>query len=302
MNTFKWEYSKNSSGVAGSDKAWIDNIILPTRMATTLFAGPDDEICENNDFQCLGSATNYSSVSWASSGTGIFDTNETLSPVYFPSEEDYQLGNVALTLNIVDNENEAYSDEMNLSFLSTPNAPETPSGPDYIDLNETGSSSYSILSGPGATGYFWLLEPNEAGELIVSDTTATINWNSDFLGEATLSAALLNNCGTGGLSVPLHIIIDNTVGLSSVDDNVTLLIAPNPSDGNFRISIKSTDHAAIKWSIMNYLGAKVMNGSAQNASVQSDLLINRKDLQAGMYVLVVEQNGKFYSKKLIINK
>lgn len=302
MNTFKWEYSKNSSGVEGSDKAWIDNIVLPTRMSTTLFAGPDDEICENNDYHCLGSATNYSSVSWTSSGTGIFDNIETLSPVYFPSEEDYQIGNVALILNIVDIESETYSDEMNLSFLSTPNAPEKPSGPDYIDLNETTSSTYSIFSGPGATGYYWLLEPEEAGELIVNDTAATINWNDDFVGEASLNAAFLNNCGTGDLSAPLLIIVDNTVGLKSFDDNLTLLIAPNPSDGNFKISIKSTGHDAIEWSIMNYLGAKVMNGSAQNASVQLELLIDRKDLPPGMYVLVVEQNGKFYSKKLIINK
>lgn len=301
-NTFKWEYSKNSSGVDGADKAWLDNIILPTRMVTTLFAGPDDEICEGLDFQCLGSATNYATINWTTSGTGDFSDNTSLYPVYSPSEDDFQNGYVALTLNIVDNEGEDFSDEMTLVFNSTPKAPGKPTGPDYIDLKETTTSTYSLFTDPDAIGYSWLIEPAEAGEMIVSDTSAVINWNPDFLGDVSLSAALINNCGTGDFSEPLMIIIDNTVGLISFDDNLTLLIAPNPSNGNFKISIHSTDNSHFKWSIMNYVGAKVLSGSAQTADSQLELVINRQDLSPGMYVLVVEQNGKFYSKKLLINK
>ncbi|HEY9113310.1 MAG TPA: T9SS type A sorting domain-containing protein, partial [Bacteroidales bacterium] len=301
-NTFKWEYSKNSSVVAGSDKAWVDYIVLPTRLVTTLFAGPDDAICENLDFQCLGSATNHATVNWTTSGTGTFSNSETLYPVYSPSEEDYQNNSVALTLNITDNDGESFSDEMILEFLSTPKAPATPVGPDYVDLKETNSTIYSINSDPDASGYSWLLEPEDAGEIVMNDTSAVINWNPDFLGEVSLSAALLNNCGTGDFSEPLMIIIDNTVGLISFDDNLQLLIAPNPNNGNFKISIKSNENEAIEWSIMNYLGVKVLSGSAQNASSRLELFINRQDLSPGMYVLVVELNGKYYSKKLLINK
>jgi hypothetical protein len=300
-NTFKWEYSKNSSGEAGSDKAWVDYIVLPTRMVTTLFAGPDDEICETLDFQCLGTATNHTSVNWATSGTGNFSNNEILKPVYFPSEEDYQNGSVALTLNIIDNDGETFSDELTLEFRSTPNAPATPTGPDYVDLSETTISTYYILNDPGATGYNWLLEPAEAGEININDTSALINWNTEFLGEVWLSASLINSCGTGDFSDPLMIIIDNTVGLISFDDNLQLIIAPNPNNGNFKIIIRSNESTPVDWGIMNYLGANVLNGSSQTTANRLEFVINQQDLPPGMYLLVVKQNNKFYSKKLLIN-
>jgi len=56
---FKWEYSKDVSVSSGDDCAWIDNIILPAMTFTSVYAGPDTEICENDTFQCAGSATNY---------------------------------------------------------------------------------------------------------------------------------------------------------------------------------------------------------------------------------------------------
>lgn len=301
-NTFKWTYSKNSTGVAGSDKAWVDYIVLPTRLVTTLFAGPDDEICKGSDFQCLGSATNYASVNWTTSGTGTFSNSAILKPIYTPSAEDLENNNITLMLNIVDNEGEAYSDEMSLNFLSAPLAPETPAGPEYVDLKETSSTAYTIFSSPDAIGYTWLLEPTEAGEIVSGDTTIVINWNAGFLGEVLLSAAVSNSCGTGDFSEPLMIIIDNTVGLISHDDQVQLLIAPNPSNGNFKISIKSRENSPVNWNLMNYLGATILSGSAQTATKRLDVPVNRQDLSPGMYILVVEQNGKYYSKKLLINK
>jgi len=70
-NTFKWEYDKDVSVSSGDDCAWIDYIILPAMTFTSVYAGPDAEVCENDVFQCTGSATNYVSFFWLTSGTGI---------------------------------------------------------------------------------------------------------------------------------------------------------------------------------------------------------------------------------------
>ena len=43
--TFKWVYTKNGSTNGGTDRGWLDNIMLPPAMCLTLWAGPDIIIC-----------------------------------------------------------------------------------------------------------------------------------------------------------------------------------------------------------------------------------------------------------------
>ena len=48
--------------------------------------------------QLNGTASNYSSLLWTTSGTGTFSTSITLSSLYFPSQADKTAGNITLTL------------------------------------------------------------------------------------------------------------------------------------------------------------------------------------------------------------
>jgi len=64
-----------------------------------VYAGPDDEICENEQYY-LGSATaDYTStIVWTTSGDGTFDNDSTIHPTYIPGPGDILSGNVTLTL------------------------------------------------------------------------------------------------------------------------------------------------------------------------------------------------------------
>ncbi len=83
--TFRWVYTKNSTGNGGSDKGWLDNIHLPSPMAMTIWAGPDSKVCAGDAFQVTESyGTDYSTITWSSSGTGTFYDNSQIQPVYTP--------------------------------------------------------------------------------------------------------------------------------------------------------------------------------------------------------------------------
>ena len=67
----------------------------------TADAGDNTSICYSETYT-LGdaSATDYSSVSWATNGGGTFDNSASLNPIYTPSQSDISAGSVDLTLTV----------------------------------------------------------------------------------------------------------------------------------------------------------------------------------------------------------
>ncbi|MCX6251184.1 MAG: T9SS type A sorting domain-containing protein [Bacteroidetes bacterium] len=67
----------------------------------TAAAGADTIACNTAaQFQISGSATNYSSIQWTTSGTGTFSNINTLSTIYYPSAADKTSGGVNLILTV----------------------------------------------------------------------------------------------------------------------------------------------------------------------------------------------------------
>ncbi|HPT01951.1 MAG TPA: PKD domain-containing protein [Bacteroidales bacterium] len=76
-----------------------DDMLLSIIPYPVVDAGPDATVCDACDFHIIyATATNTSSVYWITSGTGTFSDAASLNPVYFPSETDYAIGSVILTL------------------------------------------------------------------------------------------------------------------------------------------------------------------------------------------------------------
>lgn len=96
QHTLKWIYEKDYSVSTGSDCAWVDYIVFPPILSVN--AGPNGLVCEGEQFQLSGSASNYSGVSWTSNGTGAFSNPDILNPIYTPSQQDIDSGSVLLTL------------------------------------------------------------------------------------------------------------------------------------------------------------------------------------------------------------
>lgn len=301
LHTFKWEYFKDYSGIGGADAVWVDNIELPTMLITTIFAGPDAESCASDEFICDATATNYNTILWQTSGDGVFDDETLLNPTYTPGENDNLSDEVILTITIVDNDDVTVADDMTLSFTYGPDAPNMPSGDDYVDLYKVTETYYTTNLVEGCLEYNWELTPVEAGEVIVNDNEATVYWNLDFLGDATLKVNGLNDCGWGDYSDDLNIFVDNTVDVYQLSSSINLNVIPNPNNGIFKINVNTEDQKEINIKMINYLGVTIFELQKVSAENGFTYYFDNSKLAAGVYLISINQGNKIYSKKMIIN-
>jgi hypothetical protein len=271
-------------------------------MTTTVFAGIDDDVCTDMSYQCLGTATNYDTIMWSSSGTGSFDTTHILTPVYTPGMDDIAEGNVLLTLTIIDVEGAEYSDELMLTIKGAPDAPGIPIGPDYVDVFKVTETVYAVDVISDAIEYTWELTPENAGEIVGSDTSATIYWNTDYLGEAEIKVLVISECGQSEFSDPLLIFVDNTVGVTEVSEKMHFLVKPNPNNGEFSIIIRSSNDQTMNIKLMNYLGETIY--SKENIYIKGQFVqeFSNADMLPGLYILAIDQGGNTYQRKFIVTR
>lgn len=95
-HTLKWEYAKDNGMNSGFDAGWIDFIQFPVQQLTTVNAGDDILICAGNNAQLSATATNYESIQWSTSGSGMFNDIQSFGPKYFPSTSDIAAGRIEL--------------------------------------------------------------------------------------------------------------------------------------------------------------------------------------------------------------
>ncbi len=117
-HVFKWEYYKDTYVSNGSDCGWVDNISFPATFTFSVDAGPDSTICHDGYYQCNATAENCNSFLWSTSGTGTFDTNNTLTPVYTPSQEDIDDGRIVLTITATAYNLEQKSSSLQLNIIT----------------------------------------------------------------------------------------------------------------------------------------------------------------------------------------
>jgi hypothetical protein len=95
-----------------------------------------------------------------------------------------------------------------------PLAPIITSGPDILCSTTNPVALYSIDTVQYATGYEWLLEPEDAGTLLSLDTLAEVTWNPQFEGQSVVRARSLNDCGNSGWSEPWLTMVYPCMGVN----------------------------------------------------------------------------------------
>ena len=86
-----------------------------------------------------------------------------------------------------------------------PLEPATPTG-DEVICTET-SSDYESEGSSDADSYVWMISPEEAGTITSTDLSATVVWNSEFSGIASISLYGINDCGDGNPSEALEVSV-----------------------------------------------------------------------------------------------
>lgn len=265
-------------------------------------AGDDDSICAGNSYLLVGAADYYSSVNWTTSGDGAFDDTTQLSTYYIPGPNDIDNGNVDLMLiaSPLSPCLETVSDTILISILTPPYQTNTPQGPVFINLDNTLSSEYFILTVENTTSYQWYIEPFEAGIIDGIDTNAIVNWNESYVGLVSyIYAMAINECGQ---TYSDSLIVDiSPVGLPFHNKNPEITISPNPSKGIFNISIKGSDDYA-NLSVINSNGVNIKHKRISISENKSLYKLDLSDKSPGIYYIRIVLGSKETTEKLLLSR
>ena len=103
----------------------------------------------------------------------------------------------------------------------------------------------------------------------------------------------LNQVDLDGTSTISQVVI-----VTSIDDNNGLTIFPNPSNGIFNIVLETKSNSLAKIKIIDIFGKTVWNNERTLLNGINAINVN---LSKGNYILLIEENDRLTTKKIIIN-
>jgi PKD repeat protein len=160
---------------------------------------------------------------------------------------------------------------------------------------------YTVSPIANANSYVWSLDPAEAGT-VVSQTMNEISilWSSTYEGAAIIKVCGVNECGEGGWSADFNVAVENCVGIGENDNNASLSIYPNPSNGKFTIELNANDVVSIN--LINALGESVYTIESVEVKGNFYKTIETGNLSEGVYYLKIEGESTTINKKVVISR
>jgi hypothetical protein len=222
--------------------------------------------------------------------------------MYTPSQDDYDAGNVTLSLTAFSNlPSGDITRDMVLTFKYAPENPDIPEGPQYVDLYYTSSSEYTVQPVNGAISYGWMLVPEIAGWVSWNDILGSVEWNLEFTGTVEISVQAFNECGGSEFSESLDVVVNNTVGVDLQEkSSFTIRVRPNPTEGIFDLNITAPEEKRVEVTITHASGNTVFTFSEIMVNNQLIKKMDLSSLPAGIYYIHVKGSHSQAVKKLII--
>ncbi len=210
-----------ATGCTGDDQVLVTITGGPLTVDVTATPGTS---CPGSAVQLAAipsGGTGNNSYSWSSNPAGFFATIS--NPIAYPV--------VSTTYTAVVNDGFSnITDSVFVTVLPLPGIPETPTGPDTVDLYTVVTSTYVTPPAASANSYLWELNPASAGTISGTGTTGTINWNPNFLGTAHIRVKSVNSCDESLWSNEKLTIAKNTVtGITENNFHINVIIYPNPA-------------------------------------------------------------------------
>ena len=297
-HTYKWVYEKDVYVVSGSDCGWVDYIIFPPSATVTSQAGSDGEICEDETFQCAGSATYFTSVIWSTSGDGLFNNPSILNPVYTPGTSDITAGSAVLTLTATDNSGNSDSDDLVLTIDPLPGEPSAIAGESEVCAGS--AETYTCPAVAFAQSYDWAISPENAFSAItVVENMLEIVWSDAYFGSADITVMGINECGDGPLSETFSVEIHDCTGIIDLSD-YGFTLSPNPVNDFLTISFDNENHEFVEIEVLNMPGETIFRKMIHVTG--SELSIDVSPLTNGMYLVRLKTPGATSTKKIVINR
>ena len=139
----------------------MSNLVIVSSKLSTVNAGTNKTICNNDSIALTGIVTGFSSTgTWSTSGSGHFNpSNDVLNAVYVPGATDITAGNVFLTLQSTNNGTcTPASQTIKVTLVAPPasysGVDQTICSYDKVVLNGSGANLTSVTWSSSGTGYF----------------------------------------------------------------------------------------------------------------------------------------------------
>lgn len=275
----EWIYTKNETGSAGADAAWIDNIYLPENAAPVVIA-EDVTSCPEQEIAFSAQVTGYARILWECNGTGYFSDPTTPDATYHPSDADIASGEVLMLLRVFTNN---FCTPVTEAVRLTLNKrPEMPVVRDTILYS---GESLEIAMPANSNAGYKLLPIGAQGNTII------INPDELQPGPNALTISAQNESGCSDeVSFTVTLIESKRPEVTS-----QLHLYPNPASEFITLNLTEFNNEKVSIKIFNLAGQLVMQ-QEEMASFQNNL--NLGMLTSGVYMLRVEngetiKNGKF---------
>ncbi len=234
-----------------------DNMTLIIKRQPLVFAGNDGSICQGQQYIISdATATNYTSLTWVTSGSGYFINGSTLTPTYVPGSFDINAGSVVLTLIASNSPCSDFTDSQILTITPTPTVE---AGPDAT-ICPTCSYTVSGAAVTNSTNYLWTTTGTGT---LTNANTLTPNYVPSSLditnGSVTLilTAEGLNGCGS--ISDQMTLYINQGI---MIEFNWDGICANNPTAFTVQETIVPINSIAVwHWNFGDGFYSNIMNPS-----------------------------------------
>lgn len=176
--------------------------------------------------------------------------------------------------------------------------PEQPNGPDEICLDNSTETYYSTQLVLDSMETQWLLEPEEAGNLLPLHDSVLIQWDTTYTDTAWLKVKALNEYGESSYSTAKQIIVKDCTGLGEISQK-QLKTYPNPAHTRitFELPIITKESTLI---ISDVFGKTVIEISPVKG--QAQIIWDCSQISNGVYFYCIEINGALYNGKILVQK
>ncbi|MBN1599084.1 MAG: SprB repeat-containing protein, partial [Bacteroidales bacterium] len=253
-----------------------DNMLLTLIAAATSDAGLDATICSDGTHTLDATATNYSSLQWATSGDGSFNNDAIEDPVYTPGPADISTGSVTLTLTAFGNVpcgNDV--DDMDLIIVPAPTADAgsdaTICSGDVHVLNATATNYSGLQWSTSGDGSF--------NDSFIEDPTYTPGPNDISNGSVILTLTAFGNAPCG------NDVDDMTIFINLPPTADAGLDATICSDSTHALNATATNYSSLQWATSG-------DGSFNNDAIEDPVYTpGPTDISSGSVTLTLTAFG-----------
>jgi PKD repeat protein len=143
-----------------------------------------------------------------------------------------------------------------------------------------------------ATSYQWSVPGVTSATLIADTTYFSVGANMIYV---TVTGS--NGCFK---TDSIKISFVPCTGLEEINNNVSVVVFPNPAQDQINIKFTSVGPETLKVSVVNILGEIVRDETSVNINGSKDLQINLRDLSDGVYLLKFDNNTTSASHQIVI--